>query len=672
MADDAWLHWHDEQLLDNLLQLSVAQLQQLIRYHNAAYFEHNAARISDAVFDRLVLRLQQLAPQSAVLQQLGEAVATGSEPVLHSSPMLSLDKCYDESDLVAWHDKIQDHLMVMPKIDGLACALRYNTAGALQLAATRGNGLRGEDVTHNVQAIAAVPTQLDATICRATLQGDRQLLEVRGEVYMSRQRFAQHYADQFANPRNLAAGALKQKDVRKSADYGLSFLAYEVLGTQLDTQQQSVQLLQQLGFAVPPHRLAVDRRQVLDACAFFVGCREQLDYETDGVVFRVNTIAKQQQLGHTAHHPRFCLAYKFQGEQAQTRLIGVEWSVGRTGVITPVALIDPVVISGARVARASLHNVGRMQQLGLTDAASIEVARRGGVIPHVQRVLEATAGAKPIALPSHCPSCGQPTTLEGDFLQCSQPQDCLRVACQRLRHFCQVVDLQGFGGRLIEQLVQRALACQPAQLYELTAADLLPLSRMGELLANKLVEEVNAKRQLPFATFLASLGLAEIGPVVAATLAQQFPTLPQLQQATPQQLADVPGVGPVIADSIVQGLRERSEEIDQLLRQIRLISPSADQQKSAQPQRPLHDKRVVFTGKLVQCSRKEAQQRVKALGGQTPAALSAAVDYLVLGEAKGAAASSKRRLAQQLIDEGCSIKMVSEQQFWHQFFATRE
>ncbi|MEM7589391.1 MAG: NAD-dependent DNA ligase LigA [Myxococcota bacterium] len=661
MTDDALLHWRDKKLLEELLQLSVSQLEQLVRYHNTVYFEQNTSYISDAVFDRLVCQLQLLAPQSLVLQEIGGG---DSGTVAHSSPMLSLDKCYDESDLVAWYEKMQDNLMVMPKIDGLACALRYSSRGALQLAATRGDGVRGENVTRNVRSITDVPVQLDAKVCRAVLHSSQQTLEVRGEVYMSRQRFAQHYANQFANPRNLAAGALKQKDANKSAQYGLSFFAYEILGTHFDTQKENFDLLKQLGFAVPQHRLVCNEQQVLNACTFFVNCREELDYETDGVVFRVNDIVKQKQLGHTAHHPRFCLAYKFQGEQAQTRLVDVEWSVGRTGVITPVAVICPVVISGARVARASLHNVGRMQQLGLTEGASIEVARRGGVIPHVQRVLTSTGN--PIVLPHSCPSCGKQATLVGDFLQCSRPERCLQVACHRLRHFCQVVDVQGFGHRLIEQLVQQGLACQPAQLYHLTPDDLLPLPRMGHVLANKLIQEINTRRQISFATFLAALGLAEIGPVVAATIAQHFPNLSSLQQASQQQLAQVHGVGEVIAHSIVQGLQERRDEVSQLLREI-VVSHSVAQ-TSAVVKGPLQGKRVVFTGKLTQCSRKQAQQRVKKLGGQTPATLSGSVDYLVLGAAaKDSATSSKQQLAQQLINRGFAIEMLKEEEFWQRF-----
>ena len=290
MADRAFLSWNDKQLLEQLLQLSIDELQQLVRYHNTAYFQQDSPRISDAVFDRLVRQLQLLAPQSSVLQEIGGgfSVTAHTSTITHSSPMLSLDKCYDESDLVAWHEKMQDDLIVMPKIDGLACALRYTENGALQLAATRGDGVRGEDVTQNIKGIGDIPTQLDEHMCKTALASGQRLIEVRGEVYMSKTRFAKHYANQFANPRNLAAGALKQKDAGKSADYGLSFFAYDILGSRFTTQFENFGLLQQFGFTVAQHRLVRNKQELLDTCAFFVDRREHLHYEVDGIVFRVN------------------------------------------------------------------------------------------------------------------------------------------------------------------------------------------------------------------------------------------------------------------------------------------------------------------------------------------------------------------------------------------------
>ncbi|MEM7494640.1 MAG: NAD-dependent DNA ligase LigA [Myxococcota bacterium] len=694
--DQVELH-SETQLLHRLPSYTVPQLERLVRCHNAAYFDENNPRISDPAFDRLVERLRALKPGSGALQELGERPPPKQQEVIHRQPMLSLDKCYDEAAFAKWYDKAGGTLLVMPKIDGLACTLHYDLSGAFKLAATRGDGDSGEDVTHNVRAIADVPEQLKRTFHGDCIQKGTDILEVRGEIYLKLSRFREHYADAFANPRNLAAGALKQKDAAKSAAYGLSFFPYEILGARLKSEQHNMELLTALGFTLPTHRFTHDQQEALAAYEYFARHRGALDYEIDGVVFRVDDIARQAELGSTAHHPRFCLAYKFQGEVAQTRLRAVEWSVARTGTITPVACIDPVFISGARVARASLHNVGRMRELGLTVGALVEVARRGGVIPHVQRVLptcHSREGGNPDQkvleplIPQECPSCGGPTVLEGDFLKCARPQACVQVAWSRLRHFCSVMELEGFGPRLLQQLVQQDLVLTPAALYRLAPQDLTVLERMGEVSATKLVRQVQDKRRVPFATFLAALGLAEIGPVTARAIAQQYTDLSCLSQATQEDLASVRGVGEVVARSIVEGFRTQHEEIEQLCREIEIVpdegkpqsadasenssessgplvgkGPSAPKARSA----PLAGKRVVFTGKLTQLTRKQAQRRVRALGGETPGAVSTSTDYLVVGgdgRENQRGASSKMALARQLNQASRGqIAIVSEEEF---------
>ena len=676
MANDQVELHGETQLLRQLPSYTIAQLQQLIRIHNAAYFDENNPRIGDTAFDRLVERLRLLKPDSSVLQQLGERSPAKQQDVIHQKPMLSLDKCYNESSFAKWYDKVGGTLLVMPKIDGLACTLRYDVSGEFKLAATRGDGTAGENVTDNVRAIADVPKHLQQALCKDYIQKDSRILEVRGEVYLRLSRFREHYAAEFANPRNLAAGALKQKDVEKSAAYGLSFFPYEILGTQSQSERRNMELLTALGFTVPTHRFARDQPEALAGYEHFVCHRSELDYEIDGVVFRVDDIARQKELGKTAHHPRFCLAYKFQGEVAQTRLREVEWSVARTGTITPVACIDPVFISGARVARASLHNVGRVRELGLKVDAMVEVARRGGVIPHVQRVLgREDDTVEALSIPQDCPSCAGPTVLEGDFLKCAQPGACIQVAWSRLHHFCVVMELEGFGPRLLSQLVQHNLALTPAQLYRLTPQDLLKLQRMGKVSAKKLVRQVQEKRHVGLATFLAALGLAEIGLVTARAIAKQYTDLSHLSQATQEDLVNIRGVGEVVARSIVEGLHAQQEEIEQLCREITLISPeqkpqSADASGSSSVSArsaPLAAKRVVFTGKLDFLPRKKAQQRVRVLGGETPGVVSASVDYLVVGgemkEGK-TAASSKLALARQLNQEASGeIAIVSEEEF---------
>src|SRR3989338_6023630 len=356
------------------------QLEEAIRHHNHAYFKLNKPEISDTEFDQLVERLRKLKPDSPVLTELVSDI-TGSKKITHQRPMLSLDKCYDLESRTHWFEKIQGSVLAMPKIDGLACSLRYDSHGKLALAATRGDGFEGEDITANILRVKDVPSHLNRS------------LEIRGEVYMRLSRFNTHYKDSFSNPRNLAAGALKQKDPDKSAAYELSFFAYDLDGADLKTEFEKFEYLKQLGFKPMPIKLADSPEACQKIYEDFAKLKPppfgkgggpgviSLDYEIDGVVFRANGVSEQSRLGFTAHHPKWSIAYKFQGDSAHTELLDIDWSLARTGVITPVAIVKPVLASGAMVARASLHNLTIFEGLELTQGAVVEITRRGGVIP---------------------------------------------------------------------------------------------------------------------------------------------------------------------------------------------------------------------------------------------------------------------------------------------------
>lgn len=637
--------------LGDLESLTREELEAEITRHNRLYWEEQRPEISDYDYDRLVVRLKAVAPDSPVLLDLGERQERLGEPVQHPVPMLSLDKCYSDEDLADWAAKIEGDFLAMPKLDGIACALRYDAQGRLVVAATRGTGTVGDDVTVNARSVRDIPQRL-ALPPGGIVSGGA--LEIRGEVFMRLSVFA-GFRERFSNPRNLTAGAMKQKDPAKSAEYRLSFAAYDVLGSDLATEEAKLAWLASQGFP-PMEHLLVGRERLGWAYEQFALRRPALDFEIDGVVFRANLVSEQQRLGQTAHHPRFAIAYKFQGESGRTRLVDVEWSVSRTGAITPVALIEPVQLSGASVSRASLHHPGYVQKLELGRGCEVLVTRRGGVIPHVEKVLVPSEDR--IVPPERCPSCGSPTEWEGDFLSCSRAETCRAAQIGELEHYCAVVELLGFGERLLTEGWDRGLLRTPADLYTVTAEQLAGLERVGDKLAKKLVAQVESRRALPLATFLRALGVAELGAHVSQLLAQQLGSLEAVRAVTVEQLAAMHSVGDIIARSVVEGLARRAALIDALLQHVRVLPP----EKTA-AEGPLRGLSFVFTGTLRSMERKVAQEQVRKLGAETPSGVSAQLSFLVVGEEKGGEKSSKVKSAEKHVAKGAPLRILDEAAF---------
>lgn len=655
-----------------LPNFSAAELEALIRRANVEYWDHAAPSLPDALYDQLVERLKRQDPESAVLSAMGPSTPSGStEPalaadeavllapearfgagVIHKRPMLSLDKCYNETDLQAWASKFTGEILVMPKMDGVACSLRYDRKGQLVLAATRGSGIEGEDITANALAIKAIPNHL------ATGGAE---LEIRGELYMKLSEFAR-FKDDFANPRNLTAGSIKQKDRSKSRAAHLSFFPYDIIGPDFADEREKFARLVMLGFAEIDHEF-VPREQLQAAYERFARARPDLDYEIDGVVYRTSSLKEQARLGLTGHHPRYAIAYKFQGDSGVTDLLDVLWSVSRTGVITPVALLEPVELSGAMIGRASLHNLNIFEALGVTHGCRVEVTRRGGVIPNVERVIEAGPHARPFVVPTHCPACGSPAVRqkkrEGEFLFCSEPKKCGSARLGELEHFAKVVDIQGFGPKVIAAAVDAGLLSTPAEFYTLRAADLEALERLGEKSAQNLIDQIDAHRELPLAVFLQALGVEHLGKQNAQLLAGEFTSLQRILGLGRDDLMTVKGIKDAIADAIVDGLKARAELVEALLRHVKV----ADGEKpEAVAGGALTGKSFVFTGTLEGFTREQAQARVQALGGEVPSGVNKALAYLVVGAGKGAK-SSKQKKAEELIAAGAALKVISEAEF---------
>lgn len=644
-----------------LPDLDVQELEQLVRHHNGRYWVDDAPEIDDPTFDVLLEALRHKAPKSKALLELGppkKKKAQGFDDIVHSRPMLSLEKCYDDDTLMKWSATFKGPVMVTPKIDGLACALRYDGKGRLQIAGTRGDGKTGDAITGNVAGIAEVPKTL--TLPSSAKEG----LEVRGEVYMRVSRFNAHYKGEKSNPRNLAAGALKTKDPAESAAYGLSFFAYDLVDAGCASEQEKRALLEQLGFKVPPAELVSDRADLSAAFRRFVDVCAGMDTETDGVVMKADSVSEQDRLGATAHHPRGALAYKFQGESAQTVVRAIEWGVARTGVVTPVCVVDPVYVSGVTVTRTSLHNAGYAAKLGVGVGARVEIVRRGGVIPHVERVL--SPPTEPFVLPQKWPGRDGDidVIVDRDFLKLTEPERCVDVVVSRVAHFTKVIDATGFGDKRLAQLVAGGLVTTPADLYRLDLPTLTGLDRMGETSAQNLLDQMGQRRQLTLPVFLTALGIDDLGPTVSESLVGHFKTLPALRAATAAQLEEVHGIGAERAQTVTDGLAQMASVIDALLAEVTIVEPKKVEDTGS----ALFGKSVVFTGTMALMDRKTAQKRVQAVGGKTPSSVTAELDYLVIGDEgssllSGGEKSTKQKAAEKLSAKGSPVQIITETAF---------
>ncbi len=626
---------------DQYKKMRISELERLVRHHNHLYFVEKKPEISDYEFDQLVEALTERKPNSKVLAEIGSDLTGESEKVRHETAMLSLDKAYDEETMTHWASKFSGDIVASPKIDGCAVSIRYDEDGELALGATRGNGVEGELITKNVEEIRDIPNKIGL-----------KNVEIRGEIYMALSVFKK-YADEFANPRNLAAGAIKQKDPQRTAEYNLSFWGYDLLGAGCKTEADKLKMLKKEGFPSIEWK-KIDAEKIQETYDKFLAKREKYDFETDGVVFKTNDLSEQERLGATAHHPRYGIAYKFQGDSGETRLVDIEWSVARTGVITPVGIVEPVELSGATVTRASLHNVGLMKKLGLSKGATVLMMRRGGVIPNLEKVIK--KGSESFGVPKECPSCGAPTEMQDDFLYCTNPSECIQKHLAELEHFIKTIDCDGFGIKLIAQLYEKQLVLDPADFYQLTKEKLMGLDRMGDVLAEKLIRNINARRELPLAVFLRSLGVRELGRHVAEILGTSYSTLDQLFNVTREELAAIHSIGDVIAEHVINGLESKRHLIDKLLGEVTIVAGEAPIGGGL-----LDGQKFLFTGSMVTMGRKEAQKLVEENAGRIASSVSKDLNYLVIGD--GGGAGSKLEKAKKLQASGSDIKIISETDF---------
>lgn len=660
---------------DAEIRARLEALRTRIRHHDHRYYVLDDPEIADRDYDALFDELSALeaahpdlvTPDSPT-QRVGGAPRGEFASVRHEQPMLSLDKCTSVAELEEWAVRCRKLLgadavlryTCEPKIDGVAVTLRY-AARRLVLAATRGDGETGEDITANVRTIRAVPLVLDAPDVP-------DLLEVRGEIYMAlaefeafNQRARAEGRKMLVNPRNGAAGSLRQLDPRQTAERPLTMFCYgigRVEGAwQPATQTDVLARLRDWGFRVNPEtRLAED----LAACEAYLddllARRATLGYAIDGAVIKVDAFDQQQRLGAVTRKPRWAMAYKYPAEEATTRVSAVEFQVGRTGAITPVARLDPVFVGGVTVSNATLHNMDEIARLDLRVGDTVLVRRAGDVIPQIMAVSTALrpADARPVEFPTRCPACGA-AVVRGEnevVARCSAgPLACPAQLKEGLRHFASrlALDIEGLGDKLIEQLVDRGLVREPADLFRLRAETLAELDRMGAKSAARLVAALERSRTTTFARFIYALGIREVGEATAQALAQHFGTLDALRAATVEQLEQVPDVGPVVAGQVSGYFRdpERQRAIDDLLA-VGVVWPAPDATPAGGP---LAGETWVLTGTLEAMPRDDARARLRQLGAKVADSVSRNTTRVVAGPGAGSKLERARALGIPVLDE---------------------
>lgn len=656
-----------------------AELRKLIAHHDYRYYVLDDPEIADVDYDRMFRELQaieaahpELCTEDSPTQRVGGAPVARFGTVEHLLPMLSLDNAFSRDELIAFDRRAGERLKseealeysAETKLDGTAISLLYEK-GRLARGATRGDGQTGEDVTHNVRTIESIPLRLIG-------KDQPALLEVRGEVYMPKAgfaalngRLAKEGAKTFVNPRNAAAGTLRQLDPRITARRPLEFFSYGIGhfedGKMPARHSEILAQLREWGIRISPLSRVV--RGVEGCQAYYdeiAELRDALPYEIDGIVLKIDRIDQQQALGYVSRAPRWAIAFKFPAQEVTTVVRGVDFQVGRTGALTPVARLEPVFVGGVTVSNATLHNIDEIERKDVRVGDTVIVRRAGDVIPEVVRVLLEQRHGNPrkIRLPKSCPVCGADVVRpEGQAVaRCSGGLVCAAQRKEKLRHFAsrRAMDIEGLGARLVEQLVEQGVGDgqinTPADLYALTATQLAGLERMGEKSAENLVAAIDRSKNTTLPRFLFALGIPEVGEATAANLARHFGDLGALAQAEIEELEAVPDVGPVVASHVHEFLRQ--EENLAVIEALRKhgVNWSVEQVAKSGTQ-PLRGKTFVLTGTLKSMTRDEARERIEQAGGKVTGSVSSKTDYLVVGADPGSKLKKAQDLGVEVLDE---------------------
>jgi DNA ligase (NAD+) len=651
-------------------------LRTSIRRHDHLYYVLAEPEITDAEYDRLIRELKQLeegfpvlvTPDSPTQRVGGEPLETFAT-VRHRVPMLSLGNAYSAEELEAFDERVRKGLgdepceyVVELKVDGVAVSLRYEKGRFVQ-GSTRGDGVRGDDISANLRTVRSIPLSFTAK------DPSLRTLEARGEIYLPRKGFDRLNEEReregeplFANPRNAAAGSLKLLDPSLVANRPLDIFIYGVAespGTRYRTHYDTLMAMKQAGLRVNPHvRCCPTLEEAVRYCNDWEARRDTLDYDIDGMVLKVNRFDQQLKLGQTAKEPRWAVAYKFPAREAVTRLNDIVLRVGRTGAVTPTAELEPVNLSGTTVSRATLHNADEIGRKDIRIGDTVVIEKGGEIIPKVVRVVteKRTGKEKPFRMPEACPTCGGKLRRDEEEVAWR----CENVACpaqlkRTLEHFAGrgAMDIEGLGTVMVEALVDKGLVKDYGDLYSLKMKDLLALERMGEKSASNLLAGIEASKERPYERVLFALGIRHVGLTAARVLAERFPSLDELIKATPEAIDEIPGVGTTIAQSLGDFLSRKSNlAVIAKLREAG-VRMKAEKEGTGKPKK-LAGKTFVLTGTLKRCSREEASEKIIALGGRTSDSVSKKTHYLVVGADPG----SKLKRARTL-----SVKILTEEEF---------
>ena len=666
------------------------KLRREIERHNRLYYQEDNPDISDAEYDALFGELvalesehPELATPDSPTQRVGGKPSEGFAPVVHRVPMLSLANAFDGEDVANFDRRVREGLeaeeveySVEPKFDGLAVTLAYEN-GVFTQGATRGDGATGEDVTANLRTVRSIPLRLEGVVegRAGKKMTPPKLLEVRGEVLMLRRDFEavnkralESGEKTFVNPRNAAAGALRQLDPQLTAQRRLSFFAYGI-GAQQGFEAPAahaklLDVLEAFGFPVAKERtVAKGVKGLLRAYEQIGAKRPRLPFDIDGVVYKVNRVADQQKLGFVSRAPRWAIAHKFPAEEATTELLDIDFQVGRTGAITPVARLKPVFVGGTTIVNATLHNEDEIRRKDIWKGDTVVVRRAGDVIPEVARVAKKGPRDRAFKMPAKCPVCGSAVErLEEEAVaRCTGGLFCPAQRKQSLLHFAsrRAMDIEGLGEKLVDQLVDGGIVRTPADLYKLGIAKLAALERMAEKSAANVVAAIESSKERTLGRFIYALGIRNVGEVTAKDLARHFGTMDALMDASVEQLMDAPDVGPVVAESVAGFFRERhNREVIEQLRAAGVRWQEGPPVRAATAG-PFAGKIVVLTGTLGAMTRDEAKDRIESLGGKVSGSVSGKTDYVIAGEEAGSKLDKARALGVKVLDEAQFLKMIS-------------
>ncbi|MCL1467584.1 NAD-dependent DNA ligase LigA [Argonema galeatum] len=665
----------------------IEQLRQKLQEASYAYYVLDNPIMEDTIYDRLYRELQELETQypylispDSLTQRVGERPATQFSSVKHNIPLYSLENAFNIDEFATWQERwrrlkpnIDSFEYVCElKIDGSALAITYEN-GVLLRGATRGDGVTGEEITQNVRTIRSIPLRLN-------LENPPPRLEVRGEAFLALDVFAQINREReqageqlFANPRNAAAGTLRQLDSRIVAKRRLDFFAYTLHIPGRDdvdvaqTQWDSLELLQKMGFRVNPNRkVCRSLQEVREYYEYWDTERLNLPYMTDGVVVKLNSLQLQEQLGFTQKFPRWAVALKYAAEEAPTRVEAISVNVGRTGALTPLAELTPVQLAGTTVSRATLHNIDYVRSLDIRVGDTVIIHKAGEIIPEVLRVLPELrpSGTKPFEMPTCCPVCNQPVVK----LQSEAVTRCVNASCPAilkgaLVHWASrdALDINGLGEKLVQQMVDKAVVQSVADLYDLTTEKMMSLERMGKKLAEKLVNAIDRSKTQPWSRVLYGLGIRHVGSVNAQTLTQKFTTVEQLAQASAASIEGVYGIGPEIAQSVYQWFRvPANQTLIQRLETaaLQLASQEAPLSSPSSTGGKVSGKTFVITGTLPTLKRDEAKELIQKAGGKVTNSVSSKTDYLVVGEEAGSKLQKAEELAITRLSEAELLEML--------------